>query len=228
MADKKVDLSLRSGHRERLRQNFLDDKLANYELLELLLSYAIPRRDVKPLAKTLLAKFGGIFPILSAPVDELCRVPGIGQNTAIFLKVIQKIFLVGYRMDSANTTIFHTPEQFNNYCKLLLGGKGVEEMHILYIDADRRLLEDELHSHGTIDCTSIYDREIIGRAMTLGAKFVILVHNHPKAQTSFSQEDVQITHELKNKLAAIGVILHDHCVVSGGILYSMRDLMLLQ
>lgn len=228
MVDKNLDLSLRAGHRERLRQNFLDDKLADYELLELLLSYAIPRRDVKPLAKMLLAKFGGIFPILETPIEELCRVPGVGQNTAIFLKAIQKIFLVGYRSSGADKPIFHNPEQFNNYCKLLLGGKGIEEMHVLYLDSDRRLLEDELHSHGTIDCTTLYDREIIGRAMTLGAKFVVLVHNHPKAQTSFSKEDVQITIELKNKLDAIGVILHDHCVVSGGILYSMRDLMLLQ
>ena len=86
MADKKDDLLLRVGHRERLRQNFLDDKLADYELLELLLSYAIPRRDVKPLAKMLLSKFGGIFPILAAPIEELCRIPGMGQNTAIFLK----------------------------------------------------------------------------------------------------------------------------------------------
>ena len=221
--DNKTDLLLRVGHRERLRQNFLDDKLANYELLELLLSYAIPRRDVKPLAKILLARFGGILPILAAPIDELHRISGLGQNTAIFLKVIQKIFLVGYRTDSAKTTIFHTPEQFNNYCKLMLGGMGVEEMHILYLDADR-----QLHSRGTIDCTTIYDREVIGRAMTLGAKFVILVHNHPKANTSFSQEDVNITTELQRKLAAIGVILHDHCVVSGGTLYSMRDLMLLR
>ncbi|MBO4480610.1 MAG: RadC family protein [Alphaproteobacteria bacterium] len=228
MADKKLDLSLHVGHRERLRQNFLDDKLANYELLELLLSYAIPRRDVRPLARMLYSKFGGIFPILSAPLDELCRIPGMGKNTAIFLKVIQKIFLVGYQMESTDVPIFHTPEQFNNYCKLLLGGKGVEEMHILYLDSDRRLLEDEMHSRGTIDYTTLYEREIIGRAITLGAKFIILVHNHPKAQTSFSKEDVQITVELKNKLDAIGVILHDHCVVSGGILYSMRDLMLLQ
>ena len=226
MADKKDDLLLRTGHRERLRQNFLDDKLADYELLELLLSYAIPRRDVRPLAKTLFAKFHGIFPILSAPIDELCHISGMGPSTAIFLKAIQKIILIGYRKEGADSTIFHNREQLDNYCKLMLGGKGVEEVHVLYLDADQRLLEDELHSRGTINSSGVYDREIIGRCMTLGAKYVILVHNHPKADTSFSTEDVQLTKDLKNKLAAIDVILHDHCVVSGGILYSMNELAL--
>ncbi len=228
MVDKVQDLSLRTGHRNRLRQNFLNDKLADYELVELLLSYAIPRRDVRPLARMLYAKFGGIFPMLAAPIEELCRIPGMGQNTAIFIKAIQKIFLIGYKQESSDKPIFHTQEQFNNYCKLMLGGKSVEEMHILYLDSDYRLLEDELHSHGTVDCTSLYEREIIGRAMTLGAKFLILVHNHPKAETSFSRQDVEITNTLKMKLDTIGVILSDHCVVSGGILYSMRDLMLLK
>ena len=224
MSDKESDLSLRAGHRERLRQNFLAGNLAKYETLELLLSYAIPRRDVRPLARMLYKRFGGMFQILSAEIEDLCAVRGMGRNTAIFLKTVQKIMLDGYQDDFTDPTILHTKEQFRNYCKLLLGGKHVEEMHVLYLDEDGRLIEDQLHSTGTYDQASLYGIEVIKHAISVGAKSVILVHNHPHRETSFSTQDVEVTNELRKQLKAVNINLFDHCVVSGYMFYSMNEM----
>ncbi len=223
MSTKEPDLSLRAGHRERLRQNFLDDKLAKYETLELLLSYAIPRRDVRPLARMLYNKFGGMFPILSASIDDLCTVRGMGKNTAIFIKVVQKILLDGYECKFKDTPILHDYEQLCNYCKLMLGHKNIEEVHILYLDEEKRLMENQLHSTGTYNESSLYDVEIVKHAISIGAKAVAVVHNHPRPHTSFSAQDKAVTIKLKEKLNAVGIELVDHYVVSGDILYAMSE-----
>lgn len=220
MTDNKSDL--RAGHRERLRKNFLDNKLAKYETLELLLTYAIPRKDVRPLARTLYKRFGGMFGILSASIDDLCSVNGMGYNTAIFIKVIQKVMLDGYESNLTEAQIFHNDEQFINYCKLMLGKKHVEEVHVLYMDDVGRLIENQLHSVGTYDYSALYGIEVVKHAIAVGAKSVALVHNHPREQTSFSSQDQQLTEELQRQLNAVGIKLIDHCVVSGHILYSMR------
>lgn len=222
MPDKDNDLALRAGHRERLRQNFLDNNIAKYELLELLLSYAIPRHDVRPLSRLLYKKFGGIYPILSASVQELMNVPGVGKNVAIFIKVVQQIMLEGYKCKMSDVTIFHSEEQFNNYCLLMLSEKHIEELHVLYLDTDGRLLEDELHSTGSLDYTELHNREIIKKAISLDAKFIVLVHNHPKPNSSFSSQDVEATKLLRDALHTVEIVLYDHYVVSGGIVYSMK------
>ena len=223
MSDKEPDLSLRAGHRERLRQNFIDDKLAKYETLELLLSYAIPRRDVRPLARMLYNKFGGMYPILSASIDDLCAVRGMGRNTAIFIKVVQKILLDGYEYKFKDSPVLHDREQLNNYCKLMLGHKDIEEVHILYLDDLGRLLENQLHSTGTYDQSSLYDIEIVKHALTIGAKEIALIHNHPRPHTSFSPQDKEVTMRLKGMLDAVGIRLVDHYVVSGDMLYAMSE-----
>lgn len=215
---------LRAGHRERLRQNFLDGNLAKYELLELLLSYAMPRKDVRPLARTLFKKFGGIYPILSAEMKDLMSVDGVGQNIAIFIKVVQKVLLEGYKYQmEKDGTIFHNQEQLNNYCLLMLGGKPAEEVHVWYLDVAGRMLKDELHSTGSIDYSDIHVREIVQTALGLNARFVVLVHNHPKPNCSFSDDDVIISQTLKQALNLVGIGLYDHYLVSGGIVYSMKD-----
>ena len=223
MKDKNTDLLLRTGHRERLRQNFLDDKLADYEILELLLSYAIPRRDVRPLARTLLHKFGGIYPILSASVEDLSAIAGIGNNTAIFIKVVQKIMLLGYESHAKSDAIFLNRQTLENYCKLMLGGKTIEEMHVLYLDPDGRLMKQETHSHGTPNEAALFTNEITRNAIVLHAYGVVLIHNHPRANLSFSSQDIQITQELARQLKICDIKLVDHYLVSGGVLYSMRD-----
>lgn len=223
MSEKAPDLSLRNGHRERLRQNFLDDKLAKYEILELMLAYVIPRRDVRPLARLLYKKFGGIYAMLSASIDELTTVPGMGRNTAIFIKVIQKIMLMGYESQAVDKQTFLNKTNLDNFCKLMLGGQNIEELHVLYLDGDGRLLYHEKHSQGTWNQTSLYKGEILKTAIRFRTQNVVLIHNHPKPNTSFSAEDFMATHELAATLRMVGIQLVDHYVVSGGILYSMRE-----
>lgn len=222
------DTSFHTGHRERLRQKFLDGRLADYELLELLLGYAIPRRDVRPLARMLIAQFGGVGAVLAAPVDKLTQIPGMGQNTAVFIKSINQLMIIGYHDDMKSQSIFHDRRTLANYCKAQLMGKTIEEVHTLYLDADYRLLSDEVHTRGTRDESSVYPREILKRALVLNARNVVMVHNHPTIGRSFSQDDIKITAQVQELLNSVGIELYDHLVVSGTIVYSARDLQLLK
>lgn len=221
------DTSFHAGHRERMRQKFLDGKLADYELLELALGFAIPRRDVRPLSRALLQKFGSVYQILTASVDELSAVPGMGRNSAIFIKVMHSMMTVGFRNYLARVPLFHDYSQFENYCRLQVGGKTVEELHVLYLDNRNCLLLDECHSVGTVNESGIYPREIARRALELGARSVALVHNHPTPYMSFSKQDTAATLELMSILNAVNITLYDHYVVSGSTVYSARNMHLL-
>lgn len=223
----KSDLSFRIGHRERLRQKFLDGNLADYELLELLLSFAIPRRDVRPLARGLMAKFGGIHQVLTAPIENLMKYDGVGKNTAVFIKAIQKIILLDYKSGLKSGPVFRDEKVLANYCKMLLSGKSTEEMHILYLGPEMSLIQDDLHSAGTANWSAVYPREIMKRALDLNARSVVMLHNHPTPHMSFSQDDIEITTEIRDMLAMVDIELHDHYVVSGDIIYSARNLFLL-
>lgn len=222
------DLSFRVGHRERLRQKFLDDKLTDYELLEMLLSFVIPRRDVRPLARGLIEQFGSVYQVITAPIDSLIAFKGVGRNTAIFIKSIHKIMLAGYKSNLDKVTIFHNEKILTNYCLLLMAGKTKEEIHILYLDEDNRLLADDLHSVGTVDWAAAYPREILKRALELNAKSIVMLHNHPKPNTSFSVDDIELTERVKDLLSTVDIDVHDHYVVSGGIVYSARNMFLLK
>ena len=222
------DLSFRVGHRERLRQKFLDDKLTDYELLEMLLSFVIPRRDVRPLARGLIEQFGSVYQVITAPIDSLIAFKGVGRNTAIFIKSIHKIMLAGYKSNLDKVTIFHNEKILTNYCLLLMAGKTKEEIHILYLDEDNRLLADDLHSVGTVDWAAAYPREILKRALELNAKSIVMLHNHPKPNTSFSVDDIELTERVRDFLSTVDIDVHDHYVVSGGIVYSARNMFLLK
>lgn len=224
----KTDLNFHAGHRQRLRQKFLDGHLADYELLELILSFVIPRRDVRPLARGLIAHFGSIYQILTAPIDDLQNFKGIGYNTAIFLKAICHLMITGCKFKLAEQPIFHNEQILTNYCILKLSGKTVEEFHVLYLDMNMRLIADDLHSIGTIDWTPVFTRDIVKRALDLSARSVVLMHNHPTPNTSFSTTDIEMTESVEKALAQFDIELYDHYVVSGGIVYSARNMFLLK
>lgn len=215
------------GHRDRLRQKFLDGQLSDAEMLELLLAGVIPRRDVRPLARSLIQHFGTVSQVFTAPIDALIQCDGIGQNTAVHIKLINELMVRGYKSRMLEQTIFHDSRVITNFCLTLLSGKQVEELHILYLDRDYRLLNDELHSVGTIDWSPIFEREIIKRALNLNARSIALVHNHP-CGGCFSNDDVIATEQLQTTLKTIGIDVYDHYLVSNGILYSMRERNLLR
>ncbi len=219
--------SLQTGHRARLRQKFLDGQLTEYEILELLLTYAIPRRDVRALSRQLYKKYGTIPNLLSAPMESLTENQGVKENTATFFKVLHKLMELEYKSVLDTSPIFHNYEKLENYCRTLLTGKSVEEFHVLYLDSQYKLIKDEMHSSGTIDWAAVYVREIVKRALDLNAHSLVMLHNHPSGYTCFSEQDISITIELENALQKLGISLYDHLLVSGDILYSARNMHLL-
>ncbi|MBO7067013.1 MAG: RadC family protein [Alphaproteobacteria bacterium] len=225
MPDK--DENFYAGHRDRLRAKFLDGQLADYEKLELLLAYAIPRRDVRPLARSLVKQFGGVYQVLSASIDDLTAVKGIGNNTAVFIKLVQQMMTINYRGQLKETPIFHNETILHNYCRIIVAGKTVEELHILYLDSNLRLVVDEIHSTGTIDSSAVYPREIARRALELNARSIVMVHNHPTSNNSFSRDDIEITTLVQSVLAGLSIELYDHFVVSNDIVYSARQMHLI-
>ncbi len=220
--------ALYEGHRQRLRQKFLDNKLADYELLELLIGYAIPRRDVHLLARELIKHFGGIYNILTAPIERLMEINGIGQNTALFFRVVGQIMVTGYSDSLKEVSLYHNDALLTNYCRLKLAGKNVEELHVLYFDGKWRMLADDLHSNGTVNMTAVYPREILRRALDLNACSIVLVHNHPTPGTHFSHADITMTETIANLLNVVDIKLHDHYVVSGEMVYSAKNSHLLK
>ena len=219
--------SLQTGHRARLRKKFIDGQLTEYEILELLLTYAIPRRDVRVLSRQLYKKYGNIYQLLSASMESLMSNDGIKENTATFFKLIHKLMEIEYKHELDERPIFHDIQRIENYCKLILGGKNIEEFHVFYLDDKFRLIEDQLHSSGTIDWTAVYIREIVKRALDLNARSVVLLHNHPLSGSAFSTQDVEITVELESALNKLGIGLYDHLLLGGDIIYSIRNMHLL-
>lgn len=219
--------SLQAGHRLRLRQKFLDGRLAEYEILELLLTYAIPRRDVRTLSRQLYKKYGSIHKVLIASKESLMENDGIKENTATFIKVIHKLMELEYKNVLEESPIFYEYSKIETYCKLLVGGKAIEEFHVFYLDGQHRLIKDQLHSSGTINWAAVYIREIVKNALDYNARSIILLHNHPTPGVSFSTQDIEITQELENALEKLSISLYDHLLVSGDVVYSARNLRLL-
>lgn len=227
MTNEKELQSLQQGHRSRLRKKFLDGQLAEYEILELLLTYAIPRRDVRALSRLLYKKYGSIHKLISAPMESLIENEGVKENTATFFKVIYKLTQLEYKKVLDDSPIFYNYEKLENYCRILMVGKAIEEFHVFYLDANFKLIEDNLHSIGTVNWVAVYIREIVKRALDLNARNIVLLHNHPTSYTSFSSQDIEITQELENALAKLDISLYDHLLVSGDVIYSARNMHLL-
>jgi len=217
-----------TGHRARLRESFLLRKLTDQELLELLLTYAIPRVDVKPIAFALLKKFGGIHHVFAAPINLLSTVRGVGHNTAVFIKAVQSVMLTDLKNALDAAPVFREYKNLEDYCRLMLAGAQTEEFHVMYLNSDFRLIVDDLHSSGTIDWAAVYPREIIKRALDLNAAALILLHNHPAASNAFSSDDIRITNDIRGMLEMVGIELLDHLLVAGGIVYSAKNMFLLK
>ncbi|HNY25682.1 MAG TPA: DNA repair protein RadC [Alphaproteobacteria bacterium] len=220
--------SYRLGHRERLRKKFSEGKLMDYELLELILTYAIPRCDVKPISHQLIESYGNLYNIITASSESLSKNKGVKENTAVLLKAIHEIMKRGGKDSLQSKPIFHDYQKVSEYCKLMLYGKSIEEFHIMYLDSDFRLLSDDLHSSGTIDWAAVYPREILKRALELNAGSIIMIHNHPQSMTSFSTQDIEITTDIKKLLETVNISLFDHLLVSGNIVYSAKNMFLIK
>lgn len=219
-----------AGHRERLRERFLKggaDALPDYELLELTLFGVIPRRDTKPLAKALLARFGSFAEVISAQRARLMEVKGCGEAVANHLKIIEA---AGHRL--AQTKVIKRPALSSwgaliDYCTAAMAREPVEQFRVLFLDRKNILVADEIQNRGTIDHTPVYPREIVKRALELSASAVILVHNHPSGDPTPSRADIEMTRQVIEAARALRIAVHDHLVVGRHGVASFKSLSLI-
>ena len=204
------------GHRERLRQRFLQggsDALHDYEMLELILFRAIPRGDVKPLAKQLLAKFGSFSEVIAAPVERLKEVRGLGEASIAELKIVQAAANRLVRGEVKQRQVLSSWSNVLDYCRAAMAFESKEHFRILFLDKGNHLIADEQHQTGTVDHTPVYPREVVKRALELSATAVILVHNHPSGDATPSRADIDMTRAIVEVARPLGISVHDHLIV---------------
>ncbi len=204
------------GHRERLRDRFREagaEALSDYELLELVLFRALPRRDVKPLAKQLIATFGSFAEAISAPVARLSGVKGLGDAAITELKLVQAAASRLVRGAVKKRPVLSSWSAVLDYCRTAQAFADREQFRVLFLDKRNQLIVDELQQVGTIDHTPVYPREVVKRALELSATSIILVHNHPSGDPTPSRADIQMTQQIVEVAKPLGISVHDHIIV---------------
>jgi DNA repair protein RadC len=204
------------GHRQRLRERFLSvggAAMQDYELLELALMLAIPQKDVKPLAKSLIEQFGSFAGVIAADPAALARVSGVKDNTVAALKLIEAAAVRLARAEVAEKPLIGSWNALIDYCRVAMARAAIEQFRVLFLDRKNRLIADEVQQTGTVDHTPVYPREIVKRALELGASALILVHNHPSGDPTPSRADIEMTKEVGKAAATLGLQLHDHLIV---------------
>jgi DNA repair protein RadC len=216
------------GHRERLRGRFLESgaaALSDYELLELVLFAAIPRRDVKPLAKTLLAKFGSFAEVVASSRERLSE--HLGDGAIAQLKIIEAAALRLSRTMLIGKPALSSWNALLDYCAAAMARAPKEEFRVLFLDRKNFLIGDEVMNKGTVDHAPVYPREIVKRALELSASALILVHNHPSGDPTPSRADIEMTREVVEAARALRIAVHDHLVIGRGGTASFKALGLL-
>lgn len=215
------------GHRERLRQRLLrggTEPLEDYELLELVLQAAQTRRDTKPIAKALLARFESLGGVLGAAPEELRTVAGMGDVSAVQIKATHAIVARMLREEVKKQPVLSSWKQVIDYVRAAMAHERTEQFRILFLDKKNILLRDEVQQRGTIDHAPVYPREVVKRALELGASALILVHNHPSGDPTPSRADIDMTKDVQKAAAALGLAVHDHIVIGRRGYASLRTL----
>jgi DNA repair protein RadC len=218
------------GHRERLRGRFRDagpDALADYELLELLLFRALPRRDTKPVAKALIKKFGSFAEVLSAPPARLKEVDGIGDGAVTDLKAVEAAASRLTRGQLGDRTVLSSWDAVLNYCRAAMAFAPVEQFRVLFLDKRNQLIADEKLQEGTVDHTPVYPREVVKRALELSSTAIVLVHNHPSGDPTPSRADIDMTRQIVDIAQPLGIAVHDHIIVGRNGHASLKGLKLI-
>lgn len=218
------------GHRARLRARFLDSGgagIPDYEILELILFSVFRNGDVKPLAKALVAEFGSLAAVLSAPPERLAKVPGCGTAAIAALKVTREAGLRLLKAEAMQRPALSNWQALLDYCRATLQHEGTERFHILFLDRKNQVIADETQQRGTIDHTPVYPREVVKRALELNAAALILVHNHPSGDPTPSRADIEMTREVARAADALGIAVHDHLIIGrkGHVSFREKGLM---
>ena len=217
LAAEKLEKPHYHGHRDRLRERFAEngpDSLQDYEVLELILFPLIPRRDVKPLAKDLLKRFGSLPELMAAPIEQLGKVEGISENTALALKAITALAHRAMKQELAAKPLLNNWTRLIDYCYTTMAHETKEHFRIIFLNKKNEMIADEIQGSGTVDHTPAYPREIIKRALELGATAMILVHNHPSGDPKPSQADLDMTRAILRAAEPFNIVIHDHIVIS--------------
>jgi DNA repair protein RadC len=215
------------GHRQRLKQRFLAggvDAMPDYELMELVLFAAIPLRDMKPLAKELVRRFGSFADAIAAPRERLEEIKGVGEGVIVQFKIVEAAALRLSKTRLLNRPALSSWSALLDYCKAAMARSPHEEFRVLFLDRKNNLIADEVQSVGTVDHAPVYPREIVKRALELNATALILVHNHPSGDPTPSRADIDMTREIVAAAAALRISIHDHIVVGRGGTASFKAL----
>ncbi len=205
-----------ADHRKRLRSRFLEggaQAMPDYELLELVLFRAIPRQDVKPLARLLLDTFGDFNRVISASPTRLMLVKGVGEAVVLELKLIEASAQRLMRAKVMNRPILSSWDALLDYCHTAMAHRETEQFRILFLDRKNVLIADEEQAKGTVDHVPVYPREVVKRALELNASALILVHNHPSGDPTPSESDISMTIQVQDAAQVLGLVLHDHLII---------------
>ena len=213
------------GHRQRLQARFLKDEgasMEDYEILELLLAQAIPRRDVKPLAKDLLSAFGSFANVIAADQATLLRQKGVGEAAVTALKLARASAERLLRHEAKNRPVLSSWDRVLDYCRAAMSREKVEQARLLFLDSQNNLIADEVQQKGTVNQTAIYPREVVKRGLELGASALIMVHNHPSGNPSPSEADRKMTEAVQAAGNSLNITLHDHVIIGHDRHFSFR------
>lgn len=216
------------GHRQRLRARFLaggGKDMPDYEFLELLLMIAIPRKDVKPIAKRLIKKFGSLAGVINASIEELQQVDGIKENSATMLKIVKECALrmSWQNLQNEDLPVISNWDSMIDYCRAAMGYLEVEEFRIVFLNNKFKVIGEENQQRGTVNNVAIHPREVIKSAINHGASAIILAHNHPSGDTVPSKADIDVTKQIAEAAKLVNIQLLDHLIVSKNIVYSFKD-----
>ncbi len=203
-------------HRQRLRTRFIEggaSAMPDYELLELVLFRALPRQDVKPLARRLLDHFGDFNRVIAAPMARLMGVDGVGEAVVQELKIVEAAAQRMARSKVMNRQVLSSWDTLVDYCHTVMAHRDTEQFRVLYLDRKNLLIADEAQGQGTVDHVPVYPREVLKRALELNASAIILVHNHPSGDPTPSDQDLAVTAQIDEAARGLGIVLHDHLII---------------
>ncbi|MCC8398245.1 MAG: DNA repair protein RadC [Rickettsia endosymbiont of Labidopullus appendiculatus] len=217
------------GHRQRLRQRIImsAENLADYELLEMILFSVIPRKDIKPLAKELLTRFGSLADLINTDKEKLLNIKGTNDNLYINFVIMRELTNRMLKQKVINQNVISSCSILIDYLKATMGNMKTEQFRILFLNKKNVLIADEVLSQGTIDQATIYPREIIKRALFNEAGAIILVHNHPSGVSKPSNTDIKLTHKIVETCANVNISVHDHVIIAANEYFSFKSNMLL-
>ena len=225
--NKKIEVPHHMGHRKRLKTRFKNnggDSLAEYEILELILFRSLPRKDTKPIAKRLIDKFNSLDGVLTASLEGLTKIQGVGEEVAVDIKIMQHLTQRKKLAELMKKPVLGRLPKVIEYCKDVMGNEPLEQFRVLFLNKQNELILDEVLNVGSVDTVPVYPSQVIKKATDIYATAIILVHNHPSGDAMPSEHDKEMTMTIQQAAAVFGIVVHDHIIVSGREHKSMRKM----